>query len=101
MSNNIDKAAQRYIESHQTGGMRWPDAAEYAVKYNIRDNQGWMQNSQAEFFLNRADLDQWIEDQKDRHIAYQAYEWDLGPNPLPGVNRNVDRLTPTLAERLR
>lgn len=88
---NVQAAAQAYIDSHKTGGKVWPNDAEFAVCYYLSTwPMGWLRESSMEFFTCRADLDTWIADKcewakcEDNYVAYQVYEWDLGPNKIGG-----------------
>lgn len=92
---DIKTQLQSHIDSHKTAGQRWPDMAEFAVKYKPQNEQ----ISVLEFFLNREDLESWITENQNAGIPFQAYEWDLGPNPMFGYHRYVDQLTLTKAER--
>lgn len=101
----VAAAIQASIDSQQTGGQHWPPAAEYAVKSNrYHPVMGWAKNSTMEFFLERQDLTDWINDAmtdivNGLAVAFQAYEWDWGPQPMPLFHHLVEQLPPTEAER--
>lgn len=92
---DIKTQLQAHIDRHKTAGQHWPDMAEFAVKYKPLNEQ----TSVLEFFLNREDLETWITENQTTEIPFQAFEWDLGPNPMSGYHRYVDQLTLTKAER--
>lgn len=95
MKTDFKTLIQSHIDSHKTAGQHWPDMAEFAVKYKPLNDKF----SVLEFFLNREDLESWITENQNTEIPFQAYEWDLGPNPMPKYHRNVDQLTLTKSER--
>ena len=98
MDKQFEAAAKRYAESHLTGGYKWPDAAEFAVKYCMPVREG-VKDAKVEFFLNIHDLRDWIDEEGLKTEAYQAYEWDLGPNAMAGMHKNPGDLPLTAAER--
>lgn len=86
---------QAHLDSHKTGGQRWPDMAEYAIKSCTPGDK----TSSMEFFLNRADLDDRLLEIKDTGMAYQCYQWDLGPYAMTDLHQYTDSLPLTAAER--
>lgn len=83
------------IESCMTGGQAWPDMAEFAIKSCPPGGK----TSSMEFFLNRSDMDDRLTEIKDTGMAYQCYEWDLGPYAMTDLHQYTDSLPLTTAER--
>lgn len=83
------------IESCMTGGQAWPDMAEFAIKSCPPGGKV----SEMEFFLSRSDLDDRLLEIKGTGVAWQAYEWDLGPYAMAGMHQHMDWLPLTAAER--
>lgn len=100
-------AIERYRGAHMTGGQHWPADAQFAVVYNHSTWPcGWEKESLVKFFVNEADLHSWIADQRDwakcedNYVAYQVYEWDLGPQRRDDLALRTDALCMTYEEKI-
>lgn len=88
-SADIGKFVSAHIDSHKTNGREWPYDAEFCVVYATSTWPcGWDKEPYIKFFNNRGALDTWIAEQldwatlEDNYVAFQAFEWDLGPRLL-------------------
>ena len=92
-------ALSKHLDRHMTDGNEWPADAEFAVVYSYSTwPMGWDTESHVRFFSNREELDIWVKVQhewtryEDNHVAYQAYQWDLGPNLMDDVSWSTGNL---------
>lgn len=90
---------QKHIDSHQTAGHVWPDDAAFALRYRYHTWPcGWDREAHVQFFETRSQLDSKVQllkefaELEDNFVAYQAYEWDLGPKAVPEVAVNLGNL---------
>jgi hypothetical protein len=98
---------QRHLDSHMTGGKDWPADAEFAVVYNHSTWPcGWGDESHVEFFTSEDDMQKWVARQhdwakcEDNYVAYQVYEWDLGPQRRYDLAFCTGNLCMTYQEKL-
>ena len=80
----------RHIESHSTLGQPWPNDATHAVVYRLSTwPVGWEKESTVTFFTSLDMFKAWLAEKQewakceDNYVAYQGYEWDLGPKAMP------------------
>lgn len=98
-------ALAKHVAGHTTGGHDWPAAATHALLYNVSTwPMGWCKESCIDFFTDIEDLRKKIEELnewskcEDNYIAYQAYEWDLGPIAFES-GYDTAHVYPTIKER--
>lgn len=95
------------IASHTTAGHDWPVTAEFCVVYSTSTWPcGWDKESSVKFFDSRVELNNWLGSQlewanlEDNQFAFQAYEWDLGPNVMLDLCLNTENLKWTYQQRV-
>ena len=84
-----------HIQTHQTHGFTWPDTAEFCVVYNTSTWPcGWSDYNVVRFFDSAEEFKAWLVSNKkwssyeDNHLAYMAWEWDLGPNLIDSCDES-------------
>ena len=107
MNNAITHIANRYFESHKTGGEEWPDSAEFAAKVCTHTwPMGWDSESTMKFFDSAEQLHNWMDScakwakEEDNDIAYVIYEWDLGPKIRHDLSRDALIVSDTFSEKV-
>lgn len=95
----IARRLKVHADAHQTCGRDWPGDAEFCVVYRTSTWPiGWDKESSVAFFRSSDDLNKWIQSKfvwtecEDNYFAFQAYQWDLGPNIMRGNSINAHML---------
>ena len=86
---------QNHIAAHTTYGEEWPADAEFAVAWRTSTWPcGWSDIRHIDFFASKQELDAWMDKQRkwasyeDNYVAWEVYEWDLGPTRRYDLDRS-------------
>lgn len=98
-TSTLLRSLRKHVDVHQTNQVSWPDDAAFCVVYNMSTWPcGWTNDLYIRFFVEQDGLDEWIKNMEDwslcedNYFAFQAHEWDLGPNVMIDVCRGPERI---------